>query len=66
MSEEKKIFPATRKVHWPSGPVDCCDKHAAQLDAMHNFLGACTPLVHTRVKEGATCSNCENEEISDE
>lgn len=63
MSEDKKIFPATRVVHWPSGPVNCCDEHARQLMKLNEVMSG-GHIVHTRPEEGATCSNCENEDKS--
>lgn len=58
-NEMKGLYPATRTVHCPNGPVDCCDDHAAQLTGLMRFLGA--HVVHTHPKDGAQCSNCVNE-----
>jgi len=53
------VFPATRTVHCPSGPVNCCDDHAHGLTTLMQMLGA--HIVHTEAPEGAMCSNCVNE-----
>ena len=53
-------FPATRTVHWPSGPVDCCEKHARQLAGLNEALGG-GHIAHTHAPEGAECVNCVNE-----
>lgn len=60
ISKETKISPATRTVHWPTGPIDCCEEHARQLIMLNGILGG-GHIVHTHVKEGTTCVNCENE-----
>lgn len=60
-----KEYPATRTVHWPSGPVDCCDKHAQQLMTMNEALGG-GHIAHTYPPEGAECVNCINEAKSDD
>ena len=52
-------FPATHTVHWPSGPVDTCEKHARDLIGIGNFLGS--HIVATKAADGAECSNCANE-----
>ncbi len=52
-------FPATHTVHWPSGPVDACAEHAAQLIGLAKFTGA--HVVATEAGEGAECGNCVNE-----
>lgn len=57
MSETK--YPATLVVHWPTGPVDCCEEHGKKLVALGNMLGGHTAV--TEAWEGAECSNCVNE-----
>ena len=57
--EETKSFPATRTVHYPSGPTNACDEHAAQLTGLMRFLGG--HVVHTAAPDGAQCDNCVNE-----
>ena len=52
-------YPAVATVHWPSGPVDACDRHARELVALGNFMGAHVAVTHAA--EGAQCSNCINE-----
>ena len=56
------MCPATHKVHWPTGPVDCCEKHAQELIGLGNFLGS--HIVATEAEEGAHCTNCLNETTS--
>jgi hypothetical protein len=57
MSEIK--YPATRIVHWPNGPVPCCDAHAAQLAGLAGFLGA--HVAQTVALHDEQCANCVNE-----
>ena len=52
-------FPATRTVHWPSGPVNTCDNHTAQLVGLSNFLGAYVGV--TAAPDNSQCANCMNE-----
>ena len=62
-TETANEYPATRVVHWPSGPVDACEKHARQLVGLANMLGS-----HVGVGvalPGAQCSNCINEAAKD-
>lgn len=51
--------PATKIVHWASGPVNCCERHAEQLAGLGNFLGH--HIAVTDAEEDAECSNCINE-----
>ena len=57
--------PATKTVHWPTGPVHACDEHADKLVRLANFLGS-----HVGVEDApqdSTCMNCVNEhKASDE
>ncbi len=52
-------FPATKIVHWPSGPVAACDEHAAQLVKVGNVMGS--HIAVTFADESAECGNCRNE-----
>jgi hypothetical protein len=52
-------FPATMLVHWPSGPVPCCDEHGRQLIGLGSFLGS--HVVATTLDAPAECVNCMNE-----
>ena len=66
MKPKKTLYPATKVVHWSTGPVNACDEHAAALVRIANHLG-----FHVGVTDAtplATCKNCENEhkEASDE
>lgn len=61
MSEKKEVqFPAPFLVHWPSGPVSCCEEHASQLQNLGAFLGS-----HIAVTENENgdlqCENCRQE-----
>jgi len=58
MSEQNE-YPATHTVHWATGPVDCCEDHAAQLVGLGGMLGTHTAV--TEATEGAQCINCINE-----
>ena len=53
------VTPATHTVHWPSRPVDCCERHARELVALGNFMGG--HIAVTTCKPGEVCSNCLNE-----
>jgi hypothetical protein len=60
MAEETQIkFPATRIVHWPTGPVAACDEHSLQLLGLSRFLGAHVGV--SNAPDGAECGNCKNE-----
>ena len=52
-------YPATKIVHWPTGPANCCDEHAKQLVALGKFLGSHVGV--TDAAMGAQCKNCEHE-----
>jgi len=60
MIPDETKYPATITVHWPTGPVDCCEKHAKELVGLSNFLGS--HIVQTHAKEGSICCNCKNED----
>lgn len=53
-------YPATKIVHWPTGPVLACDDHADKLVKLSNLLGG-----HIGVEDAPAveleCSNCCNE-----
>ncbi len=55
------VYPATVIVHWPSGPVACCEKHAKSLITISNMLGGHVGV--TVLTEPAECKNCVNEEV---
>ena len=52
-------FPASCIVHTPSGPTPACERHAKQLEALFECMGAHTN--RTPLKEPAPCTNCINE-----
>lgn len=56
-------YPATKTVHWPSGPVNACDDHAAQIVGLAKFLGSHVGV--TAAPDGAQCGNCQNEKPHD-
>jgi hypothetical protein len=51
-------YPATKIVHWPTGPVNACNDHAAQLVNLARFMG--THVAVTAAPDGAECINCKN------
>lgn len=52
-------FPASQIVHWATGPVYCCDRHATALKNLGSVLGV---HVHAEnLSELRECSNCKNE-----
>ena len=55
----KKNYPATCVVHWSTGPVATCDKHARGLMALGNMLG--THVAVTKLTQTTECSNCKSE-----
>lgn len=57
--KEKIKYPATCVVHWPTGPVNCCEKHAKSLVIAGNYLGG--HVVVTKLTEKAECSDCVSE-----
>jgi hypothetical protein len=56
-------FPATRVVHWPSGPVAACDQHSLALLGLARFLGSHVGV--TNAQPGEECANCRNEAALD-
>jgi len=55
------LFPALYTVSTPSGPTDCCERHAGALVALMRFMGALA--VATPAQPGAECANCANEAV---
>jgi len=58
MSDEIK-YPAIMVGQWAAGPVNLCVKHASQLKAVGDAMGA--PVNFTPLLSPAECSNCVNE-----
>jgi hypothetical protein len=52
-------YPATCVVHWATGPVNCCEKHANMILGLGRFLG--THVVATVLTTEEQCSNCVSE-----
>lgn len=52
-------FPATKTVHWPTGPTDACDDHAAKMVSLGQIMGS--HIAVTDAAADAECSNCINE-----
>lgn len=52
-------YPATRTIHWPTGPVQTCDKHTASLTAIARMLGYYVAV--TKLRGESECTNCKNE-----
>ena len=52
-------YPAICVINWPSGPVNCCDRHMKELIAVATHLGI--RVVATQLNIEAECSNCVNE-----
>lgn len=53
-------YPASCVVHWPTGPVYCCEKHGRALVGLSKHLGH--HIVITKLIEEQECSNCKSEE----
>lgn len=58
--KEEKVFPAPFLVHWVTGPVACCEKHANALAGLGGFMGSHTPI-SPNFDLLAQCENCINE-----
>lgn len=58
-------FPATHIVHWPTGPVTVCAKHAKQLMAIGKALGTyiAVSIIDESLNKSPKCSNCYNEHV---
>lgn len=52
-------FPATKIIHWPTGPEPCCDEHAERLGGLGRFMGV--HIAVTKAEDGDECTNCRNE-----
>ena len=52
-------YPAKVMVHWPSGPIAACGKHASGLKSMGEMLGSHIAITH--LEKPAGCFNCKNE-----
>lgn len=52
-------FPATHVVHWPSGPVHACKKHASAIVGLGNIMGGHTAVTASDGQH--QCMNCKNE-----
>lgn len=55
---DASAHPATRTVHWPTGPVRCCDDHAEKLVGLGRFMG--THVYAEPYSGEEPCSNCVN------
>lgn len=53
-------YPATHIVHWPSGPVYACEKHAQGIINIGKILGF--HIVASAANPGHECMNCINEQ----
>lgn len=61
MKKPETKYPATCTVYWPTGPVNCCDKHARALVGLSTMLGSHVGV--TKLEDVAECSNCKNESV---
>lgn len=52
-------FPATKTVHCPTGPVNCCDSHASQVVSLLSIMGCHVGV--TIAPDDTECLNCINE-----
>ena len=52
-------YPASHIVHWPTGPVYACEKHAGGLVMLAQHLGHY--IVVSKLEEEQECDNCKNE-----
>lgn len=58
----KVKYPAVCIVHWPSGPIYCCNLHAHALIHLSRFMGGHTVKTKLTKADGKPqCSNCINE-----
>ena len=46
-------------VHWPSGPIVCCEIHAVQFKKIGEVLGTHVAIIPSDTD--AECLNCKNE-----
>jgi len=56
MSKTEIKFPAEVDVHWATGPVSLCQKHANDLITLGKFMGCHTPA--TVLLKPAECKQC--------
>lgn len=54
-------FPAVKMVHWPTGPVAACDRHANALVNLSSMLGAHVHVALIEPGRVLECTNCVNE-----
>ena len=60
MTKKIKIkYPAVMVVHWPTGPVNCCQSHGNALVGLGNMLGS--HIAVAVADKEAQCTNCINE-----
>lgn len=59
---EEFRFPTTHRVHWPTGPVDCCKKHAAKLVKVGSIMGYVIAVTELDPEDWGECINCINED----
>jgi len=57
---EQIKYPATCVIHWPTGPVTVCLRHAQQLVARGRALG--TYIYSEEIAKISNCKNCQKEE----
>ncbi len=55
-------YAATCVIHWATGPVNCCDKHANGLKNLGAMLG--THVACTKLETEEECINCVNENLT--
>lgn len=53
------MYSASLIVHWPTGPVNCCEEHADKLIALAKFMGY--HVGTTEAQPDSECTNCKNE-----
>jgi len=65
MKEEEKateFFEAPYVVHWPTGPVECCEKHMKGLMTINKALGGMHIAITNNTEPlEKQCQNCINE-----
>lgn len=59
MTQENKKMTAVCTVHWATGPVNCCLKHAEALKRLGEMLGS--HIAVTKLDGVHECVNCTNE-----
>lgn len=58
--DNPSAFPATKMVHWPSGPIAACEAHAGKLVGLAQVMGYYISIVPI-IGDGLECANCRNE-----